>query len=239
MSDFLTRRRLLLKQALASGLFISASSLLAPIVHAFGQIPKKLPPGKSIYELKGQVTIDGSTATIDTVITASSIIKTGSNSLIIFAVGKDAHILRENSEMTLSGNGMVEEGLRLLTGKLLSVFGKRQADEKLSLATTTATIGIRGTGVYAESKPDSSYLCTCYGSANISSTTDPTQSEQVTTTHHDAPRFILLNPEGGKLIVPAPVFNHTDEELMLVEAIVGRNTPFSSVKSYSKPRKGY
>ena len=239
MSDQFKLRRQFIKQSLLSGAWLFSGGLMAPMVQAFGQVPKELPAGRSIYELSGDVKVDGTKADIKTKISASSTVETGSNSHIIFAVNKDAFILRENSKMELAQNNRFEQGLRLITGKLLSVFGKRQDQDSLSLSTTTATIGIRGTGVYAESNPDSSYICTCYGTTNIGSNTDPSQSETVTTQHHDAPRFILLNPENGKLIVPAPVFNHTDEELMLAEAIVGRHTPFSGVKSYNKPRKGY
>ena len=53
--------------------------------------------------------------------------------------------------------------LRLLTGSLLSVFGERGANQALSVNTSTATIGIRGTGIYMEAEPDLTYLCTCYG----------------------------------------------------------------------------
>jgi hypothetical protein len=33
--------------------------------------------------------------------------------------------------------------------------------------------------------------------------------------------------------------NHTDEELMLIEQLVGRKPAFSTLKSYTAPRKGY
>jgi hypothetical protein len=141
--------------------------------------------------------------------------------------------------MQLEGENALEAGLHLITGKLLSVFGQRESGKKHSLRTSTATIGIRGTGVYAESSPDRSYLCTCYGSTNIQSSIDPKQSEIVTTTHHDAPRFILKDPQQGQLIIPAPMFNHTDEELALIEAIVGRESPISAIQGYQRPRRGY
>lgn len=206
----------------------------------FGSVPKELPDDKSIFELSGNVYVDGQKASQDTFIKASALVETKSNSHIIFKVGKDAHILRENSRLQLEGSNVVETGLNLLTGKVLSVFGKRQANEKsTTIRTTTATIGIRGTGVYAESYSDKSYLCTCYGQTLIQSNTNPEQSEAIQASHHDAPRFILKNAEKNKLIIPAPVFNHTDEELMLIEAIVGRESPISAIQGYSSPRRGY
>lgn len=242
MFEFDEARRLFLQRSLASGFVLAGGSLLAPLVHALGgQVPKELPPGQSIFDVRGSVRIDGVKADRKTTVKTNSTVETGSNSLIIFRVGQDAHILRENSRIQLaSSNPVVPEGLRLLSGALLSVFGKRPPNGKhYSLATTTATIGVRGTGVYAESTPDASYVCTCYGNVDITSSKDPKATENIQATHHDAPRYILATPEGGKLITPAPMKNHTDEELMLVEAIVGRTAPFSSVQGYSTPRRGY
>ncbi len=129
---------------------------------------------------------------------------------------------------------MLKGGLRAVTGLIRPSTGK-----SYTLSTTTATIGIRGTGVYAEAMPDASYVSTCYGVVDINANENPEEFENIRSVHHDAPRYVLANPEGGKLITPAPMKNHTDEELMLVEAIVGRTPPFSSVKGYSTPRRGY
>lgn len=247
MNDFINKsvnnntRRLFLNTVYRSGLAIAIArfGLISPMAQVFGDIPKELKDDDSIFELQGDVFVDAKLANMSTQIKANSLIKTGSNSFIIFRVGKDAHILRENSRMQLEGENALEAGLHLITGKLLSVFGQREAGKQHNLRTSTATIGIRGTGVYAESSPDKSYLCTCYGSTRIQSNIDPKQSEIVTTTHHDSPRFILKDPEQGQLIIPAPVFNHTDQELALIEAIVGRESPISAIQGYQRPRRGY
>lgn len=204
-----------------------------------GKIPKELPDNKSIFEMKGQVYVNGQLADEDTFIKADALVKTGSNSYVIFKVGEDAHILRENSNLQLQGDNAIETGLNLITGKLLSVFGERNEQKQHTIRTTTATIGIRGTGVYAESDSDKSYLCTCYGKTQIRANGDSSQFENIESSHHDAPRFILKDPDNKKLIIPAPVFNHTDEELILIEAIVGRTSPISAIQGYSSPRRGY
>lgn len=235
----LEARRHFLRMLMATSGVAVTGSLLAPLVHAFGKVPRQLPAGQSVYDLRGKVLVDGKVATEGTRIKTDSLIETTSNSYVIFAVGQDAHILRENSRMQLAGKDGLADVMRLFTGKVLSVFGQRTAGRKLAIHTTTATIGIRGTGVYSESHEDSSYVCTCYGLTQIASKADPSATEDVISHHHDAPRFIVNNPEGGKLILPAPMKNHTDEELMLVETLVGRTPPFSVAQGYSAPRRGY
>lgn len=223
------QRRSFLKRTLQGSLLSIATSgeLFAPIVHALGQIPDKVPAGKSVYELRGEVFVDGKLANMDTFITANSTIETKSNSYIIFVVGKDAHIVRENSRLNLNESNSLENGLRLLSGKILSVFGQRSKKQPTyNIRTTTATIGIRGTAVYTEAYPDYSYVCTCYGATQINSNTDNTINESIFSEHHDHPRFVHLNPQNGKLIETAPVINHSDEELMLVESLCNRIPPF-------------
>lgn len=251
-------RRDFLVKALTMGLFAAGGRALWPAeALALGDRPRQLPPGRSIYRLSGDVRINGVKANKDTPIGPAETIETGSNSELIFVVGKDAFMLRENSHVELealpvavamavastNGNGgtlaeSIIGNLRLLSGKILTVFGQRDDDEDLSLHTTTATIGIRGTGVYLESEPGRSYVCTCYGATELTATDDPTSSEEITSEHHDAPRFILGEGMEGRRIEPAPVINHTDMELLLIEELVGRSPPFAVPGSeYSSPRK--
>lgn len=236
MNEIDESRREFLIRALSVGLFATSAAGLSVPVWAMGKIPRELPPGKSIYKLEGEVNIDNKPASIDTKITANSVIETGVSGTIIFAVGKDAFILRDNSKVEITGGELLISGLRLITGKLLSVFGRRQEKEILRLNTVTATVGIRGTGVYLESEPDQTYICTCYGTADLASATDKQSRETVVTEHHDSPRYILANAPEGEKIKTAPVINHTDEELELIETLVGREVPFALSGGYDSLR---
>jgi hypothetical protein len=227
MDDIDKNRREFLIRALSSGLFTTGLSVLATPTWSMGQIPRELPPGKSIYRISGKVIIDNRAATIDTFIKPNSVIETGAEGKLIFVVGKDAFILRNNSRLEMHGGNAIITELRLLTGKLLSVFGKRTRTESLGMKTVVATIGVRGTGVYLESYPEKTYVCTCYGQAVLASITDPLSKETVITHHHDSPRYILADAPAGKKIRLAPIINHTDEELELIETLVGRTVPFA------------
>jgi hypothetical protein len=229
-------RREFLVRLLATGAYAGlAPSLLLPTnvwAEKLGQLPGQLIEGRSIYDMKGEVKINGVPATETSIITANDKIETGDRSYIIFVVGKDAFILRSNSQLSLSANDATEpaskvksalvNSLRLVTGKLLSVFSK----SRHSISTPTATIGIRGTGVYVEADPEESYVCTCYGTTVISAVNDHASVETIASQHHDAPRYITASGSAGQLIRPAPFKNHDDVELLLIEELVGRQLPF-------------
>ena len=219
-------RRLFLIRALAAGLFATS-----PLVRAgVGNVPRALPAGKSIYSLRGEVKVNGQLATESTLIDANAKIVTGKGSQAIFVVGKDAFILREMSELQLAAEETLVGALRLVSGAVLSVFGK----SRHQLATPTATIGIRGTGVYLEAQPDLSYICTCYGITDIGAIADKNNNETIDSKHHDAPRYVAVD---GK-ISPAPFVNHSDDELMLIETLVGRVPPFALFDdTYGGPKR--
>lgn len=233
------RRRTLI-QMLAAG-FFGGGSVAANLAFAqiLGSPPTKLPAGKSIYRISGDVTIDGAKGTLESKIKGGSTIKTGRDSELVYVVGESAFIARPQTEIVVETpqDNLVVSGIRLLTGKLLSVFPSRRP---VALSTRVASIGIRGTGVYMEADPEQTYFCTCYGVADIAATNDPQSKETVAASHHDKPLYILANEPAGKNIRNAPFINHTDQELMLIETLVGRSPPFVFPKAdYSGPRRTY
>jgi len=232
-------RRDFLVKALTAGAFAMGSNGLIAPVWAMGKIPKIIPPGKSIFDLSGRVTVNNMAADLDTFISPGDVVETSASSHAVFVVGKDAFILRSNSRMEIEGSTIINT-IRLFSGRVLSVFGRRPAKNKLTMRTTTATIGIRGTGVYMEADPEKTYLCTCYGETELVSNSDKNIRQRIAATHHDAPKYILAKGSRNKIIQPAPMINHTDDELMLIEELVGREVPFGlEGDEYKGPRKGY
>lgn len=237
-SDVFEARREFLIRALQAGVYALAGGVLMPrmaFAGALGKVPRELPPGQSIYEMRGEVRVNGQPATMKTLIGPDARIETGQGAQLIFAVGKDAFLMRGNSKLELAGDesGLVS-GLRLLTGALLSVFGKKEHH----FSTPTATIGIRGTGLYVESEPEFSYVCTCYGTTDIAAAGDDASKETIVSRHHDAPRYVYADGASGQRIRSAPFKNHTDLELALIEALVGRTTPFNLFdEGYGSPRR--
>jgi hypothetical protein len=238
------RRRLLI-QALAAGMFyVGPPGARVLAADLFGRKPAKLPAGQSIYRLSGTAQVNGAPATLQTRIGASDTVETGKNSEIVFAVGENAFILRGDSRMVLETadkdkekekSSLLVSALRLLTGALLSVHAR-----PARVSTPTATIGIRGTGMYLETDPEKTYFCNCYGSTQVTAANDPESKMGIKSKHHDQPIYILAKAEPGESIQKAPFINHTDQELTLIEALLGRAPPFVFPRDdYKSPRRGY
>lgn len=231
--DDIRRREYLLKMLSCGALGLIPYSLAN--AGWFSSSPEKMAADKSIYSLEGVALVNGQPATLKTRIRPGDRIQTRADSEIIFVVGADSFIMRSNSEMEIDGSSYFVDSLRLLSGKLLSVFDKRKSGQVLKMQVPTATIGIRGTGVYIEAEPDLTYVCTCYGQVVLASRDDPDDAELITTKNHDDPRYISRKPKKGTSIRLAPVINHSDAELKLLEAIVGRKVPKGFGKnSYKK-----
>ena len=237
-------RRQWLIRALAAGFFGAASASAQAVTFGiFGSRPRKLPPGQSIYGLSGQVTVNDQQATLDTRIRPGDTVQTGQNSEIVFVVNTHSMILRGDSKLlieppegTTGSDSLIIAGLRMISGKLLSV----SRNSPMKLTSSTATIGIRGTGFYIESEPDRTYFCTCYGATEVEATADPTSRESIAAKHHDRPVYIVTDGGAGNNIRNAPFINHTDQELALIETLVGRRTPFVfSNDIYTGPRRTY
>jgi hypothetical protein len=235
-------RRRVLVRALTMGLFSAALPARQALGdELFGRSPAKLPEGQSIYKISGTATVNGAAATLQTPIKATDTIATGQDSEIIFVVGGNSMILRSNSHLELTPqkeakDSFVISGLRLIQGAILSV----SRSNGMSLRTPTATVGIRGTGVYLEADPEQTYFCTCYGISDTTAISDPQSKETVVATHHDHPLYILANAPAGASIRRAPFIDHTDQELALIETLVGRTPPWVFPGSlYSAPRRDY
>ena len=233
------KTRRLLVQALSSGLLVGGLGWNTPALASwFGKVPRRLAEGRSIFDLRGDVRINGQPANTDTLIRPGDRVSTGDNGYVVFASGDTALALRERSVLETAGRELVIGSLKLVSGGLLAVFGRRR--DALALNTPTATIGIRGTGVYAEADAEKTYFCTCYGTTDIAAAANPADAVSVTSTHHDAAKYILAQADGGKRVIPAPFKNHTDLELMTLEALVGRTVPFNLPASdYDAPGRDY
>lgn len=212
-------RRTWLKRAAAGGAALAMAMAQLRRALAMGAVP----PG--VYQARGDVRVNGKPAQKGVELKPGDVVTTGRDSELVVVVGKDAFLMRANSRVEYAGDAaqLIVSGLRVVTGALLSVF---EPGRPKTIRTATATIGIRGTAVYVEIEEKRTYVCTCYGVADLVPLADPAAAETVRTKHHDEPRFIYAKGM-PRMLEKAPVFNHSDAELTMLESLVGRTTPFA------------
>jgi len=198
------------RQFLSTGLILGAGLILPDWSFA----------GGFSHNLQGKVWVNGRLANQKTRIKANSLVTTSSHDTS-FVIGNNAFKLRPNSQVQFTpvstSSRIAISTLRLISGGLLSVFG---AGNK-KLITPTATIGIRGTGVYMEASEQSSYVCLCYGKVDLSANHQPEKVMPLEATHHVGQ---LVAANGA--IDNETMRGHTDDELIALEALVGRTVPF-------------
>jgi len=184
-----------------------------------------LPPG--VAKLEGSLTVNGRDAGVGTPVKLGDKVATARGSQAVIVVGSDAFLMRSQTiiEFGPSSQGVLSDML-IGAGKVLSVFSKKP----VAIKAATASIGIRGTGAYIEVNPDSVYFCLCYGEARVEGP-GMASAREVKTTHHESP--LVLRDVGGIMNVePGPFQNHSDEELVMLEALVGREPPFMKDGKY-------
>lgn len=222
-------RRTVLRWALKMGAMGFASFLPAPL-------QAMIKPG--MKSKRGDVRINGKMATIGAMVNPGDVLTTGPGAEATLISGFNAYLIRGDGEIMFPEDGAPQKVLRIVSGQLLSVFGQGE----LTIDMPLATIGIRGTGIYVETWPERDYVCLCYGKARLFPKLEPTYLEDLETFHHDAPRNFHANPEAHarKAIEPAEMVNHTDIELIMLEALVGRIPLFGDkpIKMPKKKKKG-
>lgn len=189
----------------------------------------KYPTG--MQRVQGRVTINGRPAREGDPVASGDVVATGPESLAVFVHEESVYLLRAGSRFELVVEGADRgpdrrvEVLNNLKGRILAVFARRG---RKRILTPTAVAGVRGSAAYVEADPEKTYLCLCYGEAALSAIDDGSVHETLKTVHHEHPRYIY-GPKRSQRIVPAPMLNHTDPELVMLEGIVGRKPPFDKM----------
>lgn len=181
----------------------------------------------NIVELEGDALVNGQPLRPQASIQTGDVLETGPKSRLIFVIGNTSFHVRQNSRLAVERGDTLNTVslLRLLTGAVVSVWGR---GSNRSIITPTLTAGIRGTGVYTEVLPERdfrSYFCNCYGTVDLSTTTDRTTT---TTEYHQAFWADRHEEEEERKdavkLSPARAINHTDEELEFLAGLVNQRT---------------
>lgn len=176
----------------------------------------------NIVELMGDALLNGQRMLPEHTIQTGDAITTGPHSGVIFVLGNSSFKVRQNTQMVVERGASLNlvSVLRLLTGAVVSVWGKGGARR---IVTPTITVGIRGTGTYTEVMPeqhDRSYFCNCYGTVDVQAGADHAISQS---DYHQS-FWAEPEPTGGRLLRAAKAINHTDEELEFLARLVDQRT---------------
>ena len=176
-----------------------------------------------LRDVKGTVAINGQPASRGAAVKALDVVTTGAASSAIVVMNRDVLLVRPSSEIEILGKARsaLLTGLRMLTGGVLGVFGKGGGRQ---LLTSTATIGIRGTGLYLEASAEETYICTCYGEVLIED--QHRQENRLVLAGYHTPNLVFADSNAGAMMQKAGFRGHTDDELVMLEKIVGRRPPF-------------
>jgi hypothetical protein len=178
----------------------------------------------SIREMLGKVWVNTIPATLETPIKPGDTVKTGANSKITFVIGDDVYQLGARSTLRLRYNpdNPFVNALRLVSGTLMGVFGKGHGNRILQ--GPTATMGIRGTGLFLQVTDLDTYFCTCYGQTEIITNSQTKRQLQfVNANYHIA--YSISHDINNPHVASDIMKNHTDEDLYHLESLVGRQPP--------------
>lgn len=176
----------------------------------------------NVVQLEGDVLLNGQPMRAGTVVQTGDRVETGPGSVLVFAIGNSAFHVRQNSRITVERGSTLNtvSVLRMLTGAVVSVFGRGSSRQ---IVTPTLTAGIRGTGVYTEVFPQEdhrSYFCNCYGTVDVVAGRERAVSQS---SYHQS-FWAEARPRDGRLLRPAQAINHTDEEVEFLAALVDQRT---------------
>lgn len=192
----------------------------------------------NVVEFVGDILLNGRRMLPQQTVQTGDQIQTGPGSRLVFVIGNAAFHVRQNSRLSVERGATLNAVslLRLLTGAVVSVFGR---SGPRSISTPTLTAGIRGTGVYTEIMDDQggrTYFCNCYGEVDLAAGPDRAFSQA---SYHQA---FWGEPaaRNGRFIRPANAINHTDEELEFLARLVDQRTAWQVMgKKGVKDGKGY
>ena len=190
---------------------------------AMGGLPAAIAQARSnVVQKTGDALLNGATLRPGQTIQTGDQITTGPGANLMFVIGNAAFQVRQNSMLTVERGASLNTVslLRLLTGAVVSVWGKGRSR---AIVMPTITAGIRGTGVYSEVFADQnnrSYLCNCYGVVDL----DSNGEKRVSTADYHQAFWGEVEPKGGRKLTPASAINHTDEELEFLAKLIDQRT---------------
>ncbi len=193
------------------------------ILLLFFLIPNLVFSKSIIHEMKGEVFFNGIQATKSSTLNNGDKIET-KDGLITFLFGEEIYKLRPNTIFILPANKKNSPST-LIKGAILGAFKK--GGKRKMIIQSTATLTIRGTGVYAKNvEGEQKRYCLCYGASDLE-THDHSHSVDTESKYH---KEFIITDSGEIREWNASEFelNHYSFENIELEKELGNDSPFVS-----------
>jgi hypothetical protein len=184
----------------------------------------------SIVYLEGDVTLNGSPASIGDPVTAGAVLTTARDSLcqIVFNSKNIVHmaagtILRFDPK-TLSSGATLQKGAVALVLRNLAAKG----DElRFSIRTSMTVAGVRGTCFFVAVEDDNNtYICACNGSIHLDVNAGQ-MTQDLASSHHQEVR--VTRTASGLSVNKAPLLYHTDGDVEAIAARIGEKIDWTKI----------
>jgi len=176
-----------------------------------------------IHKIKGEVYVNGSKATKDYELKNGDKIETR-DGLVTLLFEDEIYKLRSNTVFILPDNE-VKSPSTLIKGAVIAAF-KKKGERKMKIH-NTATLSIRGTGVYVKNiAGEKKRYCLCYGKSALE-TDNHLHSANTESKYHE--EFIISSTgKIRKFKLNEFEMNHYSLENIELEKVLGNETPFKS-----------
>jgi len=200
MTNYITYEEIVMKKVI----YLLSTLILFTSLHAEDKVISS-----------GEVLINSKPITNKMVINLDDVIETKKGANIRFNIGADAFMAKENSRFSVKKSGSAKT-LDVISGGVLAVFKGKNHKVK----TPNLTAGMRGTAIYTLVEDDKSYFCDCYGEVDVNHM-DRHKKRVLKATHHNPIWITKSDIKSANEMI-----GHTDKELRLLEAMVGRVPDF-------------
>jgi hypothetical protein len=185
----------------------------------------------SVIYVEGDVTLNGSPATIGDSVQAGALVTTGPDSVcqIVFNTKNIIHVaqgtvLRFDPKALSRGATLQKGAIALVLRNLQAIQGN---ELRFGVRTSTAVAGVRGTCFFiAIEDENNTYICSCNGAIHIEG--DGGQfTQNIAAPHH---REVRVTRTGTAISVnAAPILYHTDEDVEGAAAKIGETVDWTKI----------
>ena len=184
----------------------------------------------TIAYLEGDVTMNGSPASIGDPVFAGAVLTTGPDSLcqIVFNTKNIVHmaagtVLRFDPN-SLSSGATLQKGAVAMVLRNLAAKGDQL---RFSIRTSTTVAGVRGTCFFVAVEDDNNtYICACNGSIHLDGNGAP-MAQNLASSHHQEVR--VTRTASGLTVNPAPLLYHTDADVEAIAARIGEKIDWTRI----------